>query len=151
MERLSRSLAGDMLPLLSAALEQVDSGVIVFDGQNRIVYFNKAMEALSGWSRDEVAGRNLGFLAPEVMRERYDSDLHPGSANRVRELASQPRDVQMVRKDGQTRWISVALARTPAVDGQLHMAFIRDVTTRRQRQERERLLSLGFDETQSAV
>ena len=68
MERLSRSLAGDMLPLLSAALEQVDSGVIVFDGQNRIVYFNKAMEALSGWSRDEVAGRNLGFLAPAAMR-----------------------------------------------------------------------------------
>jgi len=151
MERLSRSLAGDMLPLLSAALEQVDSGVIVFDGQNRIVYFNKAMEALSGWSRDEVAGRNLGFLAPAAMRERYDSGLHPGAANRVRELASQPRDVQMVRKDGQTRWISVSLARTPAVEGQLHMAFVRDVTTRRQRQERERLLSLGFDETQSAV
>ncbi|MGX9718590.1 EAL domain-containing protein [Stenotrophomonas acidaminiphila] len=151
MERLSRSLAGDMLPLFSAALEQVDSGVIVFDGQNRIVHFNKAMETLSGWSCAEAVGRNLGILAPAAMRERYDSDLHPGAANRVRELASQPRDVQLVRKDGQMRWISVSLAQTPGADGQLHMAFIRDVTARRQRQERERLLSLGFDETQSAV
>ncbi|WP_082443801.1 MULTISPECIES: EAL domain-containing protein [Stenotrophomonas] len=151
MERLSRSLAGDMLPLFSAALEQVDSGVILFDAQNRIVHFNKAMEVLSGWPCAEAVGRNLGILAPAAMRERYDSDLHPGSANRVRELASQPRDVQLVRKDGQMRWISVSLAQTPGADGQLHMAFIRDVTARRQRQERERLLSLGFDETQSAV
>lgn len=151
MERLSQSLSGDVLPLFSAALEQVDSGVILFDGRNRIVHLNTAMEVLSGWPCAEAVGRNLGILAPAAMRERYDSDLHPGSANRVRELASQPRDVQLVRKDGQMRWISVSLAQAPGADGQLHMAFIRDVTARRQRQERERLLSLGFDETQSAV
>lgn len=151
MEQLARSSAGEMLRLFSAALEEVDSGVILFDSQNRIVHFNKAMEALSGWPRAEAVGRNLGILAPPAMRERYDSELHPGPANRVQELASRPRDVQLVRKDGQMRWISVSLAQTRGADGQLHMAFVSDVTARRQRQERERLLSLGFDETQSAV
>ncbi len=151
MERLSQSSAKDVLHLLSAALEQVDSGVILFDGRNRILHLNKAMEALCGWSSAEAAGRNLGVLAPQAMRERYDSDLHPGAANRVQELASQPRDVQLLRKDGQTRWISVSLTRTTGLEEQLHMAFVSDVTAQRRQQERERLLSLGFDETQSAV
>ncbi len=151
MEQATQSSAQDLLRLFSAALELVDSGVILFDGNNRILYFNKAMETLSGWPREEAVGRNIGILAPPAMRERYDSQLHPGSANRVQELASLPRDVQLVRKDGQMRWISVALAQAPGADGQVQMALISDVTARRQRQERERLLSLGFDETQSAV
>jgi len=141
-----------MLRLLAAALEQVDSGVILFDGENCILHFNKAMETLSGWPRAEAIGRNLGILAPPSMRERYNSQLHGGTDSRVRELASRPRDVQLVRKDGQVRWISVSLAQAPAgTDGQVHMAVVSDVTARRQRQERERLLSLGFDETHSAV
>ena len=150
MDRLAHSSPEDMLRLLAAALEQVDSGVILFGADNRILHFNKAMEALSGWACEEAVGRSLGILAPPSMRQRYEAQLD-GGGDRVRELAEHPRDVQLVRKDGQVRWISVSLAQTPALEGQVHMAFISDVTSRRRQQERERLLSLGFDETHSAV
>ena len=151
MNRQLLSSTEDMLHLFSTALEQIGNGVILFDDENTILYFNRAMETISGWPREEVLGRNLGMLAPAAMRERYNTRLYPGASNRVQELAASPHDIQLIRKDGSTCWISVNLSRVSNGGRTLHMTLISDVTARRQTQARERLLSLGFDETQSAV
>jgi len=151
MDRQQPSPAEDMLQFFPAALEQVGSGVILFDDQNTILYFNQAMEAISGWSRADVMGRNLGLLAPAAMRERYDTRSYPGGSNRVQELEAAPHDIQLVRQDGSICWISCTLSHITSAGRELRMALVNDVTARRQEQARERLLSLGFDETQSAV
>ncbi|WP_305806027.1 EAL domain-containing protein [Stenotrophomonas sp. YIM B06876] len=144
--------ADDISRLFGSAMEQIDVGVILFDDENRILHFNRAMELISGWPRAEVLGRNVGLLAPPAMRDRYDTGLHPGTGNRIHQLLNQPREVQLIRKDGQACWIGVALSQLHVDDHcAVHMAFIRDVTVPRQQQERTRLLSLGFDHTDSAV
>ncbi len=148
-ERLSS--AEDMLQFFSKALEQIGNGVILFDEYNSILYFNRAMELISGWSREEMLGQNLGMLAPASIRERYNTHTHPGDSNRVHELAQMPHDIQLIRKDGSQCWISVALSQVHSGDRDIRMALITDATVRRITQARERLLSLGFDETQSAV
>ncbi|MGV8959736.1 MAG: EAL domain-containing protein [Stenotrophomonas sp.] len=146
------SPVGDISRLFSAALEQIDDGVILFDDENRILHFNRAMEGISGWPRAEVLGLNIGLLAPPAMRDRYDTRLHPGTGNRVHTLLTRPREVQLIRKDGQMCWISVSLSQLHTDEQRrVNMCFIRDVTAQRQQKERTRLLSLGFDETDSAV
>lgn len=151
MDRQLLSSTEDMLHLFSAALEQIGNGVILFDDANTILYVNQAMEAISGWSRAELQGKNLGTLAPASMRERYNTRLYPGTSNRVEELAADPHDIQMIRKDQSTCWISVTLSQIADGERNIRMVLVSDVTARRQAQARERLLSLGFDETQSAV
>lgn len=151
MERQTPGSASAMLPFFSAALEQIGNGVILFDASNRIVYVNKAMEAICGWPRAQLLGRNLGVLAPPAVRERYDTGLYPGERNRVSELSARPHDIKLVRADGSECWISVALSTLSAGADSLRMALIRDITVQRQQQERGRLLSLGFDETHSGV
>ncbi|WP_199398898.1 sensor domain-containing protein [Stenotrophomonas pictorum] len=151
MEQNTPGPASAMLPFFSAALEQIGNGVILFDEQNRIMYVNAAMEAICGWPRAQLLGRNLGVLAPPAVRERYDTRLYPGDRNRISELSAQPHDIKLVRADGSECWISVALSTLSAGTDSLRMALIRDVTVQRQQQERGRLLSLGFDETHSAV
>ncbi len=151
MDRQPLLPAEDVLRFFPAALEQVSSGVILFDDQNIILYFNRAMELISGWPREQALGRNLGMLAPEAMRARYDTRNYPGASNRVQELAATPHDIQLVRKDGSTCWISTTLSQVTSEGRDLRMVLITDVTARREAQARERLLSLGFDETQSAV
>lgn len=151
MDRQLLSSTQDMLLFFSMALESSGNGVILFDEQNQILYFNQAMEAISGWPRDEVLGRNLGILAPAAMRERYNTRLYPGASNRVQELAAAPHDIQLVRRDGSTCWISVALSKATSNGQDILMALVTDVTARRAAQARERLLSLSFDETHSAV
>jgi len=151
MDRQPLLPAEDVLRFFPAALEQVSSGVILFDDQNTILYFNRAMELISGWPREQALGRNLGMLAPEAMRARYDTRNYPGASNRVQELAATPHDIQLVRRDGSTCWISTTLSQVTSEGSDLRMVLITDVTARREAQARERLLSLGFDETQSAV
>jgi diguanylate cyclase (GGDEF)-like protein/PAS domain S-box-containing protein len=151
MVALSPSLASDAALLSAQVLEHIDDGMILFDDDNRILYFNRAAEQISGWSREEVIGRNLGLLAPLAMRERYDTQLHPGDSNRIQQLARQPHDIQLVRKDLSTRWISYAMSHIVLEDRPLRVAFIRDATLKRQQEERTRLLTLSFEETQNAV
>jgi diguanylate cyclase (GGDEF)-like protein/PAS domain S-box-containing protein len=140
-----------MLPFFSAALEQIGNGVILFDDRNHILYVNAAMETISGWPRTQLLGRNLGMLAPPAMRARYDTELHPGTHNRISELAADPHDIKLIRADGRDCWIRVSLSKLSADDDSLRMALIHDVTVQRQQLERGRLLSLGFDETHSGV
>jgi PAS domain S-box-containing protein len=42
---------------LDALIEQSADGVMIIDGRWRITTFNKAMETLTGWSREEAIGR----------------------------------------------------------------------------------------------
>src|SRR5690606_25030538 len=140
-----------LLQFFAEALEQIGNGVILFDDRNHIRYFNRAMETISGWPREQVIGHNLGVLAPPTMRERYDTTLHPGTGNRIHELAATPQDIKLIRRDGSHCWVRASLSKLGDGNEGLHMALIQDVTLQRQQQERERLLSLGFDETRSAV
>ncbi len=151
MDRQLLSSTQDMLLFFSMALESSGNGVILFDEQNRILYFNQAMETISGWQRDQVLGQNLGILAPPSMRERYDTRQYPGASNRVHELTVAPHDIQLIRQDGSTCWINVTLSKATSNGNDIHMALITDITARRAAHARERLLSLSFDETQSAV
>lgn len=151
MGRQLLSSTEDMLHFFSAALERIGSGVILFNERNTILYINRAMETISGWPRAEVLGQNLGMLAPPTMRERYDTQLYPGASNRVQELTEAPHDIQLIRKDGSACWINVNLSRISNDGRDIQLALVSDVTAKRQAKERERLLSLGFDETQSAV
>lgn len=143
--------ANDVTTLFSEALEHIEDGMILFDGENRILYLNRAAESISGWPRSEVLGQNLGVLAPAAVRDRYDTRRYPGSLNRVSELAARSQEIQLIRKDGQARWISYSLSNVSLAEKAAHIVFIRDVTLLRQQKERTRLLSLGFDETHSAV
>lgn len=50
----------DIQPIAWAAVvEGMDDGVIVTDGQDRVVAANPAAQAITGWSTDEVVGRDV--------------------------------------------------------------------------------------------
>ena len=96
--------------LLIHAIEQVGDGVLLIDEHNIVLWLNAAAVAICGWPRGELAGQNVGVLAPPEMRERYDTEQYPGERNRMLELLADPHDIRMIRKDGQCRWISFSLS-----------------------------------------
>jgi PAS domain S-box-containing protein len=57
---------------LDALIEQSADGVMIIDGRWRITTFNKAMETLTGWSRDEAIGRPCA----EVLGIRNSQDIN---------------------------------------------------------------------------
>ena len=141
----------DISSLLAQSLEHVADGIVLFDAQNRVLFFNAAAEAISGWPREEIIGRNVGILSPPAMRPRYDTDAYPAGQDRASELMQHPHDVQLVRKDGSLCWIGLIPSRVELGGRTVNLVFMRDTTAERASAERTRLLSLAFDEAHSAV
>ncbi|MCP4339505.1 MAG: PAS domain S-box protein, partial [Desulfobulbaceae bacterium] len=59
---------------LKAAIEQASESVVISNSQGEIEYVNPSFEATTGYSRDEVIGRNLNILkSGEHDRQFYES------------------------------------------------------------------------------
>lgn len=89
--------------LLSAVLDISGAPILARDARGRVVVFNKACEALSGWRSDEVRGRALwDILVPPEEAELWKAAFDP-----LRPELVPARDERTWRtRDGQTRRIA---------------------------------------------
>ncbi len=103
--------------------EQLADGVLLTDSGRRILYVNKQMELMLGYSREELqlldAG-DIGF-APAGAGT-------PGKGPQVEAGPAQMQPLQLVRKDGSPFFVEVNVR---LMDGQRTLAVVRDITARR--------------------
>jgi PAS domain S-box-containing protein len=88
--RLKAEEVGRMREFNENILESLDDGLVVFDADERIVRWNRALEAFYGVDRDGAIGRALGevFDAPFVEALRAARQDHPYGATLYRVLLS---------------------------------------------------------------
>jgi PAS domain S-box-containing protein len=127
------------------AMKKAPVGITLVDPDredNPLVYVNEAFERITGYSRDEVLGRNCRFLQGE--------NTDPGAVDRLLEgiNAAEPVTVELLnyRRDGEPFWNEVTVAPIRDASGAVthYIGFQVDVTQRKQAQrnlsdERERL------------
>ncbi len=118
-------------PHARAILESALDGIIVADAQNVIREFNPSAEAIFGWRREQVVGRDLGLVIPPEMRGRHrlglDENVRTGQAT----LLDRRLELEALRADGTRFPIELSVSRSGSKDAPLFTAFIRDITTRR--------------------
>jgi PAS domain S-box-containing protein len=101
---------------------------------NPVVFANEAFQNLTGYSREEVIGRNCRFL--------QGPDTDPTTVSRIRDAIRGERDVQVdilnYKKDGGTFWNALYLSPTRNANGELQYFFASqlDVTDRIEAQSR---------------
>ena len=133
------SIRTDLTPLKSAqenlefsrkTISAAANGITVTDMRQPdepIIEVNPAFEALSGYARNEIVGRNCRFL--------QGSDTDPDVVAEIRAALSEQRSCDVVlknyRKDGTPFWNNLRLSPIFSEDGELtHYAGIQnDVTT----------------------
>ena len=124
-----RKRAGDQFRLV---VEASPSGVVVVNGEGRIVLVNRETERLFGYTREELAGKPIELLVPE----RFRGD-HPASragfqaAPRPRAMGL-GRELFARRKDGTEFSAEIGLGPIRRGDESLVLAAIVDVTARKQ-------------------
>jgi len=140
--------AGVGADILTAALEASHVAVTISDvtvSENPLIYVNAAFETITGFSREDVLGRNCRFL--------QGAGTDPETVEELRRAIRQQRtcDVELLnyRRDGSAFWNSLHIAPLKNARGKT-TAFIgmqRDVTAERQERDRERrhdrMLALG--------
>lgn len=99
----------EQLRLSAKVFEESSDGIMICDGNNRILTINRAFTAITGYAPDEVVGRNPRFLssgatAPETYQEMWRS---------LKESGAWHGEVVNRRKDGEEypEWLSVCEVR----------------------------------------
>ncbi len=133
-----RSEVSQQALLREMLIANASEGVIAVDGSGRIVEFNPAATKLFGWPRESAIGvRASDLLSPPEDHEAYAS-IFSGT-----ELLDAPVELQSQRLDGTRCDIEISVMRCPPGESAAHIAFIRDVSERREaRRELERAHAL---------
>lgn len=106
-------------------------GIIIANSKGDIVQINQLAEVIFGYSGEELAGKKVEILLPEGKRnehkaERQHYTVHP----QVRPMGS-GRDLMARHKSGHHFPVEVSLSYFNTEEGLYVIAFIQDITTRK--------------------
>jgi PAS domain S-box-containing protein len=116
---------------LTSLFENATEGIILTDGEGKIVLVNPAAQRMFGYSIDELIGRPIEVLIPERYKPHH-KDLREGfyqhPQNRV---MGHGRDLNARKKDGADMPVEVSLSFYKRKGELFVIAFIVDITERK--------------------
>jgi PAS domain S-box-containing protein len=144
----ARRRAEEKLKLFSEALEEAMDGIQISELDGRIVYSNKAVRELLGYSHEELVGRQVNEMNAD--REFADRAILP----QIRETGRWSGELFAAHKDGTVLpvWLSTSLVRNEQERPMAMVGIMRDITERKQaegalRQHHEQLMRLVEERT----
>jgi PAS domain S-box-containing protein len=147
-----RKKAEEQLKLFSTAIEEAMDGIQIVGLDGRVVYSNKAVKDIYGFTPEELRGKNVNEMNAD--HEFADRVIIP----RLRESGSWQGELMVLHKNGTSFpiWLSTALVKD--TEGQLIalIGVIRDITEQKKaegilKQHREQLMNLVDERTQELI
>ncbi|NMF64782.1 MHYT domain-containing protein [Brasilonema octagenarum] len=128
--------AQEVLRVRDRAIAAARNAIVITDPRqedNPIIFCNPAFEALTGYSPQEVLGRNCRFL--------QGSDTNPQTIEQIRNALRQEQECHVViknyRKNGTPFWCELSISPARDVTGQVinYIGVQSDITSRKQAEE----------------
>lgn len=138
------------LTKLSFVASKIDNGVVINDANNKVTWINNAFEKITGFTLDDVQGKQLGDL---ISGPETDWSI----IERAREMTQQSKsfsvDMLAYRKDKTPIWISVYNTVVLNENGQVasEVEIIIDITARKKVEDDLQVLSLVASNTNTGV
>jgi diguanylate cyclase (GGDEF)-like protein/PAS domain S-box-containing protein len=134
LELAERKRAEEGLRLAATVVRTVEEAVLVTDANNLIVSVNPAFTAITGYSPEDVIGKN-----PRIFRSgKHSTEFYKELWGTLLATGSWRGEIWDRRKDGESyvKWLSIKLVRNE--DGQLthHLAVFSDISERKAAEER---------------
>jgi PAS domain S-box-containing protein len=130
---------------IDALFQFATEGIMVASNEGEIVRINPSAEKLFGYEKDELLGKKVELLVPMRLaskhkdhRERYGGSPHPRSMGAGMELFG-------LKKDGSEFPVEISLSPYATPQGKFVIAFIVDITIRRQAESKLRNYSAELE------
>jgi PAS domain S-box-containing protein len=131
-------------------LEAAPDAIIEIDRQGRIVLLNRVTEKLFGYTRDQLLGKPVEFLIPEDLRA-FHVHHREGYWNRPQ---TRPMGSGLAllgqRQDGSRFPVEISLSPVESEDGLRVTAIIRDISERKQAEDRINAIQQGYTQELAA-
>jgi PAS domain S-box-containing protein len=117
-----------------------DYAIFMLDPYGYITTWNEGAKRIKGYEEDEIVGEHFSvfYTSEDIEREHPDEELRIAEAE-----GSYEEEGPRVRKDGSTFWANVLITALRDEEGDLRgfAKVTRDITERKEAEDRERLLS----------
>lgn len=124
---------------LRKIMETMVDALVIIDDRGMVESFNPAAERIFGYPAREVLGHSAALLLPQAVVRDHDGDIrllsHP-AAPPGKGQAPQGATLEGRRKDGTLFPLEMSLSELEIAQRRLYIAVIRDVTERKQNEER---------------
>ncbi|WP_018983635.1 PAS domain S-box protein [Salinimonas chungwhensis] len=117
------------------ALSQSILAVVTIDEHNNITFYNKAAQQLWGYTPNEVMGKNIKILVPQVHRANHDSYVNTHRQTGVDKIVGSSREVELETKTGERVWVQLALSQVLVKGKKHYTAFVREISKEREARE----------------
>lgn len=124
---------------LNAIIEQSADGVMIIDHRWRITTFNRAMEQLTGWPREEAIGRPCAEVLGIHNEQGVNICLTACPLQRRPPEPNPTVEGRITTRDGRERYVSSRYSPTYGPHGEFlgAIANVRDITTRKLEEQQQ--------------
>ncbi len=135
----------------ATVVENAIDGIITINVQGLIESFNPAAQRIFGHRAAEVLGRPVTLLMPEGCREAHRRGLERLCSGGQPRLLGKTTEMRGLRNDGSEFPLDLSLARWETGSTTFYTGVVRDITERKQAEERIRLQGTALESTANAV
>ena len=147
-----REALRDSAARMNIIVNNVVDGIVTVDQSGLIESLNQSAEVMFGHSASEVLGKRFNILLEPTCREAYQHQLHDIGANQVLHFFSAAECEGLGRRqDGSTFPIELAVNQVTVKGRPLLIHIIRDVTERKQADQKQRLAASVFENTTEGI
>ncbi len=119
-----------------------NDAIIMLDNDERISYWNEAAVKIFGYLKKETEGKNIhNLMIPERYRKKHLNGFEKFKATGAGKIIGKTVEVAAIRKDGAEIPIELSLSAVKRNGKWNAIGMIRDITTRKQQEEKIRLLA----------
>lgn len=132
----ARKDAERQLRLAATVFDTASEAILISGADNRILAINEAFSEITGYSADEVIGKNPSLLSSG----RHDAAFYGALWDSLEETGRWQGEVWNRRKNGEIypEWLSIAVVCNSVGDAQHYVAIFTDITQRKRDEARIR-------------
>jgi diguanylate cyclase (GGDEF)-like protein/PAS domain S-box-containing protein len=116
-------------------VETASDAIVSVDTQGHVSYWNRAAEAIFGYTAEEATGRDFRFIVPKAFQRAYGTAWDRAAASGTPDSNAPTLEVVCLRKDGTEFPVELSLGAWESSAGTVYTAIMRDITQRKRQEE----------------